>query len=297
MINNIIVDKNEVERSTVINLIDLNTGKYLSDHINIEKDSVEHITNKTSSRLVFIEIYGRVYKYDDGYDRYAIDPKKLSNGYVKQLNDKVINPFDVIDYSKLNNISYTEMSYIEDWLQYDLNTNELKHILNYLRMYINRLTSTDLGNDFIYNYIINNYLLNSSQYELYYKELPIKKLNKNHYVELIYLLSNVIIKLSDKNEFSIINALEEISKILLPFMGIIPKLNYKESPLYIQFANNLNVNKSQLLYVTNNIMRNFEIRPFELQYKNELIKEACHFLKPQMENLNRRIERMRDNEI
>lgn len=294
LIDNIIGCKDNIDRSTVINLIDLNTGKYLSDHININKSWVKRVYN---GRLTFIEIYGRVYKYDDGNDRFAIDPTQLKNGYIKRASQLIINPYNTIDYVKMNTVSYTEMDEIEDWLQYDLNTNELKVLIKYLKIYINRLTKTDIHEDFLYNYIINNYLLNSSQFELFYKEIPMNKLNKNHYVELIYLLSNVIIMLSKNNDNDLITVLNGISKLLLSFMGVVPKLDYKKLNPYNRFKHSLSVSDRQMDYVVNNIMNNFKIHQCELQYKNELIKEACHFLKPQMENLNRRIERMRDNEI
>lgn len=294
LIDNIICDSDGIERSTVINLIDLNTGKYLSDHINIERKSVSHILNKEreisepiNQRVSFVEIYGRVYKYDDGDDRYAVDPKQLKNGYVRSILEDIINPINAIDYTKLYELDCMELSNIQEWLQLDLNTKQLEKLVDYLRKYINLLTQTDLKEDFIYNYVINNYLLNSSQFELYYKELPTNKLNKNHYVELVYLLSNIIIKLSRHDKINVVVLFEEVSKILLSFMGVKPVLKYEETSSFISFNNSLCIGEKVMKYVVNCIMTNFNIHSFDIPYKNDLIKESCYFLKYKV--MNRKI--------
>lgn len=297
LIDNILGCKDGIERSTVINLVDLNTGKYLSDHINIERNLVTDIIESSDKRIIFVEIYGRVYKYDDGNDRYSVNPLELKQGYIKQISEVIINPYEVIDYTKVNKLEKGEIEDIEDWLKYELNTTELKLLLEYLRDYINKLTKIDLHENFIYNYIINNYMLNSSQFELFYKELPTDKLNKNHYVELVYLLSNLIIKLSRNEQFNVVDVFEENVKILLPFMGIMNVADYKNRPSYTKFRNLLGIEEKNMDFVIRNLFSNFKLHPFDIYNKNTIIIESSHFLKAQKDNLKRKIDGLKGDKI
>lgn len=288
--DSIICDKTEIERSPVLNLIEVNNNNYLSDHINIERELVEDILNTEPYGVVtLIEIYGRVYKYGEGNDRYSIDPKALKNGYIRKLSDNIINPLETIDYGNNCNLTYEDLVDNEYWLQTKLNTNELKALISYLRNYINIITKNDLCEDFIYNYIINNYLLGLNQFDLYYKEIPDDKLNKNHYVELVYLLINIVVLLSKQDQIKINNLFQEIGKILLSFMGVKPILQYQNEINYIRFGESLGVKIGTMNFVVNNILKNLSIHPFDVYNKNILIKIANKFIKSQKQNLERKI--------
>ena len=168
---------------TVINIVDSITGNFLSDHIQINADVVDEYIDESSREIYLIEFGGRVYNYDETRpDAYSVDVAHEKGFLEIQNTFHMVNEIEVY---------CGDVKVMKDYLS-NLNVNELAIIIEYLRKLLNNMTKSDLGENFIYNYILNQLMFNMNNKDLCSMRLPLEHLRTNHLIDFIVLLSSTI---------------------------------------------------------------------------------------------------------
>lgn len=161
-------------------LINIHEGdRYISDHINIDFTGYNFI-NKESS---IVEVYGEVYEYKSGNQiKYSLNILESP----RYLND-IISPKHCFRFI---NQSFTHVA------NKLMNEDRIRkfEILERFRKIINYYTSVDLGEDFLFNYIVNQYMLNTLTNELHNKNInpDILTLRNDTLANLINLCAHVV---------------------------------------------------------------------------------------------------------
>lgn len=213
--SNITMDnKTHTKRYTIKNVVDKVTSEYLTDHMQLEKDVVDRVIKPEKGELYIIEIYGEVGKYGDGVDRYKVDPSLNPHGYVKLIESDYVNS-NYTDY----NVTIPFTKELLNKIKLNYSDNQLKNLINYNRNYMNQITSTyNICKDFIYNFIINQYMCNSSHRSLYESELPMSCLATNEYIDLVFLTSYACYILSCSEKGNLVNDFKCIAKAVYDFI-------------------------------------------------------------------------------
>ena len=176
---------------TVINIVDVNTGNFLSDHIQINADVVDKHIYESSNEIYLIEFAGRVYNYDETRaDAYSVDVAH-EKGFLEIQN--TVHIVDEIESTCGDSKAMTNYLSV-------LNANDLAIIIEYLQKLLNKITKADFGENFIYNYILNQLMFNTNNKDLCLARLPLEYLRTNHLIDLIVLLSATISYLSTMPE-------------------------------------------------------------------------------------------------
>lgn len=195
---------------TVINLTDLN-GVYIADHVQMDiKDSIYEY--KYKSNFIYFEGYSHQYKRSNGTYDYEINISEP----IEFLGNKVMN----CNYTeKYHNI---ELDY-EKFLKYFYKAeyNDLFRLLNKLSERLDKLT-IEFGKRFVYNNIINNFMLYNATYDLYNEELQNNMINIEGLISLILILAPTIFKIES-------NTMMDIE--ILFFMSLAIK-NLKENDIW-----------------------------------------------------------------
>ena len=253
---------------TVINLTDLN-GVYMADHIQmfIEEDKYKYVFKSN-----FIQFEGNCYKYkrNNGTNDYSIKITKP----VKFLDDEVMNCnyteryFDMeLDYNKF-------LKYF-----YKAEYNDLFRLLNKLSERLDKLT-IEFGKRFVYNNIINNFMLYNATYDLYNEELQTNIINMEGLISLILITASTIFKIEVNEYLNIGNTLSYVAYVCNLEQGVI---SYdKHSKSFENFCSNMNISGKKLKKAWNIIglrKYNFGTEPNPNNVsKNELAEYAYYVL-------------------
>lgn len=254
--SHVTIDKEtRTKRYTVKNVVDKVTSEYLTDHMQLEKDIVDKVIKPEKGKLYLIEIYGEAYRYGDGVDRYSVDPSLNPHGYVKLIDSEYVNS-NYTDYS----ISIPFTKELSNKIKMDYSDNQLKNLINYNRQFMNTITSTyNVCNDFIYNFIINQYMCNSSHRSLYESELPLSCLATNDYIDLVYITSYACYILSCSEKGDLMNDFRYIANSVYDF---IQEVEYH--------AFNLDIEATQVKEIRKFLKKDFDLDVPE-DYNNEMV--------------------------
>lgn len=195
---------------TVINLVDIN-GKYITDHVQLNLKT--NIYDYYENHITLIKIKGVVKEYirkSNNTIDYEIDllekPIVLTETYYNMKNNKVDYYSKEINESKI----FDFISTIE--------VSKLYNLINKLKSNINNLTAYDFGENFIYSFIINQYMLNTATYELYNEN--INKINEDAVLQILILISSVYYILNEADSVSLTYILEFICYVCNIFQGV-----------------------------------------------------------------------------
>lgn len=251
---------------TVINLTDLN-GVYIADHVQMDiKDSIYDY--KYKSNFIYFEGYSHQYRRKDGTYDYEIN---------------ISEPIEFLG-NKVMNCNYTEKYYnieldYEKFLKYFYKAeyNDLFRLLNKLSERLDKLT-IEFGKRFVYNNIINNFMLYNATYDLYNEELQNNMINIGGLISLILILASTIFKIESNTMMDIEFILSYIAYACNLEQGI--TTYNKQTKEFEKFCNNINIsiNSKKLKKAWNKIIlrkHNFgsDVNPIELT-KNMLAETA-----------------------
>lgn len=261
-----IIKSTNKEIYTVINITDINTGFYLSDHIQIDAKVVDDVISRDLNDVFLIEFAGKVYNYDESRkDAYSIDVTH-ENGFVRILSSRLFITEEIdcgLEDSK-KMITYL----------LNLNRNHKLTIIDELRKSINDYTRNDLGENFLYNYIINQFMCNMNNIDLYHLKLPLEHITDDKMIDIIVLLSATIMYLSTYPT-NIDYLFANVSQYVSSVQNV---QNYKDSgrmfKLFIKSFQNSNFASSDAWAIVKNRCRNFNLMCEIIPYKNEIINQA-----------------------
>lgn len=251
---------------TVINLTDLN-GVYMADHVQMDiKDNIYDY--KYKSNFIYFEGYSHQYRRKDGTYDYEIN---------------ISEPIEFLG-NKVMNCNYTEKYYdielnFDKFLKYfyKVEYNELFRLLNKLSERLDKLT-IEFGKRFVYNNIINNFMLYNATYDLYNEELQNDMINIEGLISLILIISSTIFKIETNTTMDIEFILSYIAYACNLEQGI--TTYNKQTKEFERFCNNINIpiNSKKLKKAWNKIIlrkQNFgkNVNPFEIT-KNMLAETA-----------------------
>lgn len=168
----------------VLNVVDEN-GKYVADHICLDfkdeiYDDIYKDTMKNDCKLISFTGYADVYDKNKGID-YYVDIV----GPVRFIQD--IQENKIISVYKLNG---EDLQRIYSYIMSE-KCNRLYDIIDKLQTELNYLTPF-YGTNFIFNYIINLYMLNTASDELYKTGIQRNRLTNTAIRDLIMLLGSTI---------------------------------------------------------------------------------------------------------
>ena len=272
--------EDNIARYTVLNVVNKDTNEFLSDHLQIDFEEVCCSINKKYriGKLCMIEFMGRVTKYGKGNDRIAVDVTTNNKFYVKRI-DKSYTRANPKSYP--TNISSIQRSIVDMKLK-DKEDYQLMRIINTIREWINDLTRpNNIPDDYIYNYLIHQYLLNKHHNDIYLGELPNYRLNVNHYIDIIHMLNYIYIGLSAVDSSDIITILQSVSIVLCSFMGLNKEKVYKESNGITQFAIKMGLTekeKYKVVDIIDHMIKDFKLQNVPLVEKDFVIKSSHKFI-------------------
>lgn len=254
---------------TVINLTDLN-GVYMSDHVQMDiKDSIYEY--KYKSNFIYFEGYSHQYKRSNGTYDYEIN---------------ISEPIEFLG-NKVMNCNYTEKYYnieldYEKFLKYFYKAeyNDLFRLLNKLSERLDKLT-IEFGKRFVYNNIINNFMLYNATYDLYNEELQNNMINIEGLISLILIISSTIFKIETNTMMDIEFILSYIAFTCNIEQGI--TTYNKQTKEFEKFCNNINIpiNSKKLKKAWNKIILrkyNFgnDINPFKIT--KDMLAETAYYI-------------------
>lgn len=255
---------------TVLNIVDSYTGSYLSDHIQLNAEEIDKTYVKDLNGIYLIEFAGRVYNYDNQRpDAYGVDITH-EKGFVEILN----NEFHVIDDIKYTNEDSQKML---DFI-FNLNLNELLMIIDYLRKLINKSTRIDLGENFIYNYAVNQLMFNMNNKDLYSLKLPMEHLTRPHLADLIVVLSNILLYLTT-NPNNICFLFTNITQYISGIQCVIDYYRSNEYfKHYVSSFTNSKLSPESAWHIVQHRAKNFNLLTEQAPNKNDLLNNAsCIF--------------------
>lgn len=220
---------------TVINLVD-DKGKYITDHVQLNLKTDEFEYNERD--VVFIKFKGVVKEY--------IRKSDNSKDYEIDLIEKPI-VLSEIYYNMNNTTDYYSKEFNEDKIFDYISTIEvskLYELINKLKQLINNLTTYDFGENFIYSFIINQYMLNTATYELYNGSVNNIKISEDAILQILILISSVFYILNVSDRVSLTFIFEYICFVCNKFQGV--EYTKKSNPKFETFCKNkLNIKNSQ----------------------------------------------------
>lgn len=272
------ISKNDnVSRYTLIHVIDKNTNEYLSDHMQIDKEMVDEFISKKyrEGKLCLVEIVGEVEKYGNNNDRVAINITKSKNSYIKRADPS----FTTIKPQKYNNKITPEQRVRVDIRLQHKDDLELMYIINKLRQLLNYSTQpNNLPDDYVYNFVVNQYLVNSCHKDLYSGNLPYYRMNVNHYIDLIYILSYAFIIVDSITRSDIISIMRMISMTVCSFMGLENNKRYNDCEGIRRFANKIGLEFWQVKDAINYMVKDFKLDDIKIIPIDKLRKTSQKFL-------------------
>ena len=213
------------DRFTVINIVD-SQGRYVTDHIQLDFKENEFKYEHYESNPTFIQMKGVVKSYNriDGSLDYEINlsekPIILSENYYNRTG--IINYEDCYNINKIND--FLSMNNIE----------ELYKVINKLRLTINTLSLDDFNENFIYDYVINQYMLNTVTYDLYNNSFNNVGVSDDSLIDLIIILSSIVYILNSVEIISLSYIFKFISYICNVLQGV--EYDKKSNKQFVDFC-------------------------------------------------------------
>lgn len=264
-----IVRKYDYENYTVINLTDLN-GVYIADHVqlNIKENVYDY---KYKSNFIKFEGLSHNYTRSNKSVDYNINITKPIDFLCDNISNCNYNDkfFDIdIDFNKFLNYFYKA--------EY----NNLLRLLNKLTERLNKIT-IEFGKNFVYNFIINNFMLYNATYDLYNEELQNNKFTYESLISLILIMSSTIFKIETSHTIELKSILSYIAYTCNVEQGI---YTYnKTTDGFIKFCQGINIqpNSKRMRKAWSKIILrkyNFGENPNPLNYTKNEISEMAYLL-------------------
>lgn len=235
-------------RFTVINVVDKN-GKYVADHIQL--DFKENIYDYTNDEGDYVKFTGNVKSYsrkNNNPDDYEID----IIGKVSVYPSDFFYIDKLIDYGEID----LDVNKITDYLSKS-NMTKIYNLLEKMRDELNILTDDVYVKDFIYYYIINQYMLNIAVYNMYDGEIRDQGFSEDNILNLINILGSIIFDIKSKEHNHLRNIMDNVCKHCNVIQGV---QTYRSSNLNPEFKtfckNNIyeNISKKKLTKLWNNVL-------------------------------------------
>lgn len=254
---------------TVINLTDLN-GVYMADHVQMDlKENIYDYKYKSN----FIKFEGTVYKYNRN---------NSTNDYSVNISKPVLCCYDSVancNYNdKLLDIDLDINKFLDYF--YKAEYNELIRLLNKLTERLNKIT-IEFGKNFVYNFIINNFMLYNATYDLYNEELQNNKFTYESLISLILIVASTIFNIETSHTIEISSILSYIACACNIEQGI---YTYNKSPdEFIRFCQGIDIkpNSKRMRKAWSKIILrkyNFGENPNPLNYSKDEISEMAYLL-------------------
>lgn len=264
-----IVRKYNNECYTVINLTDLN-GVYMADHVQMDlKENIYDYKYKSN----FIKFEGTVYKYNRN---------NSTNDYSVNISKPVLCCYDSVancNYNdKLLDIDLDVNKFLNYF--YKAEYNDLLRLLNKLTERLNKIT-IEFGKNFVYNFIINNFMLYNATYDLYNEELQNNKFTYESLISLILILASTIFNIETSHTIEISSILSYIACACNIEQGI---YTYNKTPdEFIRFCQGIDIkpNSKRMRKAWSKIILrkyNFGENPNPLNYSKDEISEMAYLV-------------------
>ena len=229
-------------------MVDKN-GKYVADHIQL--DFKENIYDYTNDEGDYVKFTGNVKSYsrkNNNPDDYEID----IIGKVSVYPSDFFYIDKMIDYGEVD----LDVNKITDYLSKS-NMTKIYDLLEKLRYELNMLTDDVYVKDFIYYYIINQYMLNIAVYNMYDGEIRDQGFSEDNILNLINILGSIIFDIKSKEHNHLRNIMDNVCKHCNVIQGV---QTYRSSNLNPEFKtfckNNIyeNISKKKLTKLWNNVL-------------------------------------------
>jgi hypothetical protein len=175
---------------TIVNVVDI-TGEFAADHIqlNFKEDIYDYTYDKGS----YIRFTGVVVAYE-----------RKSNGsidYTVDISKKVMimsGDYDVLEeYIPKRKICDDD---IDDYLC-NQNITKIQDIILNIRNEINDITNGLFFEDYLYYYVLNQYMLNQATYSIYQGELRDQNINEDCVIGILILLASLLYELKTEDSY------------------------------------------------------------------------------------------------
>ena len=212
---------------TVVNVMDRN-GNYLSDHIQLNfKQNIFHY-DFTEGDYIRFTGYVTDYVRSDGSKDYSVNiidkVELIPSKY--HYNDELINYDNEIDFGKLR-----------DYLS-NSNITKINMLLEQMRKELNDLTKYYYIDDFIYYYILNQFMLNTATYKLYEGELRDQKIKDEIIINIMCILGSVIFEMKSNREIELYDLLHFICEHCNIIQGVRCYTDVNKNPDFGTFCTN-----------------------------------------------------------
>lgn len=209
---------------TVINVID-REGNYLADHIQLDfKPSLYHYDYSIGDYIRFTG-YITEYNRNNGTKDFNINITEKIYMIPSRLHyDGEIISDDNIKYDK-----------IRDYLS-NSNITKINNLIEKLRQEINDLTKYYYIDDFIYYYVLNQFMLNTATYKIYEGELRDYNVHDTIKILLLFILGSVIYELKSNRTNYLYDILHSICQYCNLLQGVETYENVNKNPKFIEFC-------------------------------------------------------------
>lgn len=235
-------------RFTVINVVDKN-GNYVADHIQLNfKENIYDYTNDKGDYIKFTGIVNRYNRKHNNKDDYMID----IIGKVSIYSSDFFYINDIIDCDKIN----LDVNKITDYLSKS-NMTKIYNLLEKMRDELNILTDDVCVKDFVYYYIINQYMLNTAVYNMYDGEIRDQGFSEYNILNLINIIGSIIFDIKSKEHNHLRNIMDNVCRHCNVIQGV---RTYRSSDLNPEFKsfckNNIyeNISKKKLTKAWNIVL-------------------------------------------
>lgn len=220
--------RNYENRFTIINLLDINTNRFVADHIQIDLNP--NIFDYSKAQGSFVKISGIVKPYDkNGGEDYTIKVSEKVEILCSEFNDLG----NVIKYDSL---TQTDIETISKMLK-ECNMTDMYDMIEEVREKINDITADMFGEDYLYNYTLCQYFLNQAVYNIYNGELRDQGFNEDMVVEIFVILCNLLTILTYTDSISLNKSLFAIVQFCNIYQGVETYEDYKKNKGFIEFCN------------------------------------------------------------
>lgn len=263
-------------RFTVINVVDKN-GKYVADHIQL--DFKENIYDYTNDEGDYVKFTGAIKPYTrnpNSSDDYEID----IIGKVSIYPSDFFYIDNLLDCEKID----LDINKITDYLSKS-NMTKIYDLLEKLRYELNMLTDDICVEDFVYYYIINQYMLNTAVYNMYDGELRDQGFTGDNILNLINILGSIIFDIKSREQNYLRDIMNNVCKHCNVIQGVQTYKSLNSNPRFITFCkNNIygTISKKKLNKAWRNVLfrkENFkEITPYEDLDINKILLRAYYII-------------------
>lgn len=216
-------------RFTVINVVDKN-GKYVTDHIQL--DFKENIYDYTNDEGDYVKFTGDIKSYsrkNNNPDDYEID----IIGKVSVYPSDFFYIDKLIDYGEVD----LDVNKITDYLSKS-NMTKIYNLLEKMRDELNILTDDVCVKDFIYYYIINQYMLNIAVYNMYDGEIRDQGFSEDIILNLINILGSILFDIKSRDYNYLRDIMNNVCKHCNVIQGVQTYKSLNSNPRFITFCKN-----------------------------------------------------------